>query len=446
MADRSTVVSGREILLAILGIALSCAWSWSATYTVTTTADSGPGSLRQAIIDSNNNVGLDTIEFNIPAGQCQANGVCVITLATSLPDVTDGMTLDATTQPRYGTAPANVCATATAPSYLRVQLETSADYILNIDSPSLGTTFTVHGLAFAGAGAQGIRHHTNSRGLYQCNHFGIDGTGTVQLDLEEGVCVSCYAPGGNAWVGTDGDGWDDIGERNVFGAGLGVYVNAGNVLYPNWIAGNYFGLGADGVTEMDLSVGIYMRQSTAQSLIGTDQDYLSDDLERNVIANCSTGVSIRTPAGSENANFIIGNWIGSNARGGAAPNTTGIFLQEDSTDIEISSNRIMGNQTGLYVQDAATISSLSGQNCIASNDNGVRHAGAALGLDIEDNYWGAADGPSGLGPGSGDTVSVLTTGSVDYNPWLTTVPKACALVFTDGFESGSAVAWSAVVP
>jgi hypothetical protein len=413
-----------------------------------TTADSGPGSLRQAIIDSNDNLGVDTITFDIPAGQCQASGVCVITLATSLPTLTEGMTLDGTTQPRHGSAPANVCATATSPSYMRVQLVTADDYVLNIESASTGTTFTVRGLAFAGqSSTEAIRHHTYSRGVVQCNHFGVDGTGTVALDLAEGVCVSCYASGGNVWVGTDGDGWDDVGERNVFGTGSrGVNVNGGSSSYPNWIAGNYFGVGADGVTAMDLSTGVFLRQDASQTLIGSNEDRLSDDLERNVFAHCGNGVWINTWAGTEHASFIIGNWIGHDARGGAAGNTAAIFLEGDSTDLLISSNRIMANHTGLYVSDDATISSSSGFNCIVGNGNGLVHAGAAFGLFAEDNYWGAADGPSGVGSGSGDTVAVPGPGSVDFNPWLTSAPATCALVFADGFESGDTWRWSFAVP
>src|SRR3954468_23709075 len=38
------------------------------TYTVTTTADSGAGSLRQAITDANNHLGADEIHFAIGSG------------------------------------------------------------------------------------------------------------------------------------------------------------------------------------------------------------------------------------------------------------------------------------------------------------------------------------------------------------------------------------------
>ena len=39
---------------------------WAATFTVSTTSDDGPGSLRQVITDANNTPGKDTIEFVIP--------------------------------------------------------------------------------------------------------------------------------------------------------------------------------------------------------------------------------------------------------------------------------------------------------------------------------------------------------------------------------------------
>ena len=57
----------------------------AATYTVTNTADSGAGSLRQAIIDANGTPGVaDTIAFNIPGA-----GAHTITPASPLPTITD---------------------------------------------------------------------------------------------------------------------------------------------------------------------------------------------------------------------------------------------------------------------------------------------------------------------------------------------------------------------
>jgi len=446
MANARSLIPRRKVLMTTLVIVFSCAWSWPATFTVTTTADDGVGSLRQAITDANNTAGPDTIDFNIPEGQCQVSGVCAITLVTSLPNVTEGVILDGTTQPRYGSAPANVCATAASPSYLRIQLATSDDYILNIETSSLVETFMVRGLAFVDQtkNAHGIRYHTYSQGRVQCNHFGIDGTGTLALNLGSGMCVGCLGGGGgNLIIGTDGDGVDDGGERNVFGAGYdGIFVNLGSSSYPNWIAGNYFGVSADGVTEMDLTTGIYMRQSVAQTVIGSNGDGTSDGLERNVFAYCYKGVSLDTRVGIGHQNFVVGNWIGRDARGGLAGNYYGIFVSGDSTDQKISRNQIMGNEIGINVSSDATLSDSSGANCIVGNSSGLLHTGTAVNLFAEDNYWGAADGPSGVGSGGGDTVNVTGSGSVDFDPWLTSPHDVCIFVFVNGFESGNLGDWS----
>ncbi len=67
-----------------------------ATYTVTNTNDSGAGSLRQAIIDSNNNAGADDIVFNI-----SGTGVHVFTLSSLLPNVTGQVTINAATDDSF---------------------------------------------------------------------------------------------------------------------------------------------------------------------------------------------------------------------------------------------------------------------------------------------------------------------------------------------------------
>jgi len=54
------------------------------TFTVTNTADSGPGSLRQAILDANGNPGTDTIAFNI-----SGSGVHTISPTSALPNLID---------------------------------------------------------------------------------------------------------------------------------------------------------------------------------------------------------------------------------------------------------------------------------------------------------------------------------------------------------------------
>ncbi|MGH7140512.1 MAG: choice-of-anchor U domain-containing protein, partial [Pirellulales bacterium] len=68
-------------------------------YTVTTTADSGPGSLRQAILNANANPGSD-ITFDLPG-----SGPQTIQLLSPLPAVTANVTIDGSTEPGYSGTP-----------------------------------------------------------------------------------------------------------------------------------------------------------------------------------------------------------------------------------------------------------------------------------------------------------------------------------------------------
>src|SRR5581483_5295016 len=63
------------------------------TFTVTNTADSGPGSLRQAILDANAHPGADTVAFAIAGA-----GVHSIQPTSALPTITQALTIDGYTQ------------------------------------------------------------------------------------------------------------------------------------------------------------------------------------------------------------------------------------------------------------------------------------------------------------------------------------------------------------
>src|SRR5437588_7312138 len=69
------------------------------TYGVTSTADSGPGSLRQAILDANAHPGEDAIAFAIDSG------VQTISAAGAFPAISDPVVIDGTTQPGYAGKP-----------------------------------------------------------------------------------------------------------------------------------------------------------------------------------------------------------------------------------------------------------------------------------------------------------------------------------------------------
>src|SRR5215207_628952 len=91
------------VVVASIGV-LAAKPAHASTITVTTTDDSGAGSLRQGIEDANSpaNSGADTIEFNIPATDTGCNatsGVCTISPSSALPLITDPVIIDGYSQP-----------------------------------------------------------------------------------------------------------------------------------------------------------------------------------------------------------------------------------------------------------------------------------------------------------------------------------------------------------
>ena len=120
-----------------------------ATFTVTNTSDAGAGSLRQAILDANANLGTDVVTFNIAA-----SGVQSIRPGSALPAITDPVIIDGYTQP--GASPNTLVSGGNA--VLKIEL----------DGILAGDAFGLHITA----------GHSKVRGLFP------QPSGTVVLDEE----------------------------------------------------------------------------------------------------------------------------------------------------------------------------------------------------------------------------------------------------------------------
>src|SRR5262249_14536659 len=70
------------------------------TFSVTSAGDSGPGTLRQAILDAESSSSRDTITFAIPGA-----GVQTISLASELPTISESVLIDGWSQPGYAGTP-----------------------------------------------------------------------------------------------------------------------------------------------------------------------------------------------------------------------------------------------------------------------------------------------------------------------------------------------------
>ncbi|MBL8793769.1 MAG: tandem-95 repeat protein [Planctomycetia bacterium] len=278
-----------------------------ATFTVTTVADAGAGSLRQAILDANAAAGADIIDFRIgTVGDTQS-----IQPTSQLPLITEAVQIDGWSQGGTGYA---------------------GSPLIVLDGTSLsrasGLTFyaanvEVRGLRFqdfGGGNGVGITVLPPGQAWIYGNHFvgndhGISITGSSNYNL----------------IGTNADGQQDDSERNVISGNAVLGIGVGGAY--NTIAGNYFGTNSNGTAAHGNWTNIQI--SGAYNRVGG-----TTLAARNVIAGAGN-YGIMIGGASATGNAVGGNYIGLSADGSAIlPNSTGILIQD------ASNNRIGGTGPG----------------------------------------------------------------------------------------------------
>jgi hypothetical protein len=224
------------------------------TYTVTNTNASGPGSLAQAIADSNAHAGQDTVVFNIPGA-----GVQLIDLSkTFLPDITDSLILDGYTQP--GAHPNTLSVGNNA--VILIQLDGSFSFRVPGNGCGLsisGANCLIRGLSITGffgnstpSGGRGILLAQNGKGdVIQGNFIGVNPDGVTARKNQIGIGI-----GAGAAQSTIGGA--DPAARNVISAN-----NQGIVIEEpaTTIVGNYIGTNATGMLAVGNSLGIAVAAS-----------------------------------------------------------------------------------------------------------------------------------------------------------------------------------------
>jgi titin len=428
------------------------------TFTVTTAADSGPGSLRQAITDADSSGAASVIDFNVaPAGSPQTIWVS----SAALPDVTVAVDIEGQTQggPGYQGAPL-------------ITIYTLA-HTAKFDGLALGTGSDgskIAGLSIEGVSGNGIRvdsnHNTiggtaagaanvisgNSQagivisGWFDVvvgNRIGTDVDGTVDIpNYGDGIDIrgDFNTVGGTATgtanvisgnhdvgivistnynviegnrIGTDAVGahpLPNFGGVNIQGFGNtlgGTTAGAGNIISGNYVAGvlipgafnlvegNLIGTDATGTTSVfNHNVGVAV-QFSGNTIGGTAAG------ARNVISgNLGVGILLSGPY-----NLVEGDFIGTDASGTEnLPNTTGVEAQ-------VGPNTIGGSTTGAGDVISGNFGPgilISGEQMLVEGDRiGVDAQGTADLANIGDgvHIQGRSNTIGGTAPGAGNLVS-----------------------------------------
>jgi uncharacterized delta-60 repeat protein len=451
-----------------------------ATFTVTTTDDAGTGSLREAIDQANATAGADAIAFNI-----SGTGVHTITLSTLLPEITEQVTIDATTDDSWaanGNAPAIIIdgngltghglvfQSAAAGSSVQgfvirdfdgnaITVHGDADnltiqgnylgsleadgsdagaddentghgiYIASANNTIGGTSSTTRNIV-SGNQSDGIRIE-NWSGFGASgndvigNYIGTDVTGTVAIgNGNSGIGI--FGGADNNTIGTDLDGSDDALEGNLISGS----TNAGIQIWDadsNTIRGNLIGVDATGTTLVGNSnMGIQLSGGSSFTVVGG-----TSAVAANVIGGTNwSGINLTT-AGTSN-NTIEGNFLGTDASQSYHLGNLGmgIFIENEASD-----NTIGGTSAG-----TGNVIAFSGQDGIGVSDSGTNTTtGNAL---LQNAIYGSGDlgidlGIDGFSPndaGDGDTganhlqnwpilrsISINDAGQLEYEVDSTTL-------------------------
>jgi streptogramin lyase len=277
-------------------------------FTVVNTNDSGPGSLRQAILNANLHPGVDTINFLIPGP-----GPYVIDLLSPVV-VTDPAIIDGYTQP--GARPNTLANGDNAVIPVVVDGsqagQVGAGMIIEAgDTLVRGLVFqnfTGAGLALTGKGGDTVS------GCF----IGTDWTGTQAAgNGAAGLLVGEFPSSASASTAAPPTSGNVIGgaspaDRDIISGngGPGIYLFGGTT--GNLIAGNLIGTDASGTRSLgNVTAGIIIGASdgpTAQNQIGG-----TTPGTRNIISgNNGPGVYL---FGGTTGNLIVGNFIGTDPTG-----------------------------------------------------------------------------------------------------------------------------------
>jgi hypothetical protein len=370
MTDEQGGQAMRRTALALGALYLAAAAASAITYNVTTTADAGAGSLRQAITDANTSPGADTIEFNIVG-----SGVQTITLASGLPMVTDGVTINGYTQPgsSANTNPPEQGSNAV----ILIEINGAAAAASGLDVSA--TPVVVRGLAINRSG-NGIYLRSLSAGAIVAGNFiGLDPAGAAPPG-PQGIGVYIVGPA-NVLIGGTAPA-----DRNVI-SGNTTNVNTDGVTTNLQIKGNLIGTDATGTKSTGSTTGVIASSATTGG---------TTPAERNVISG-NTGWGVR------GGGSVLGNYIG----------------------VDVSGTKPIPNATGVDVAGANMI--VKGNVISANSGLAISAGGPIAGITIQGNFIGTdqtatldlGNGPSngaiqavgqnwtigGTGPGEGNVIA-----------------------------------------
>lgn len=402
-------IGGVVAVAAIFVVSISLTAS-AATFTVNTTSDTDDGvcdsahcSLREAMTLANASPGTDLIAFDIPGPNPHT-----IQPSSPLPELTDPVTIDATTQPGYSDTPV-------------IELDGTNAGLNTTGLHLTGGDSLIRGLVINRFGGTAIHienggSNTLQSNLINSNLGGTDFADGVMFLFDPGVLIENSSS--NVIGGTP------AAQRNLL-AGDPAVVISGTISEGNVIQGNYVGTDVSGSRLLDadgnsnLAGGILI-DGAPRNLIGGEVGGAGNLLTHGAIGVFQTAGfvgSVRIQGGAASANVVQGNLIGTDAAGLQVIETGGHGVLVDNAPetviggtTEAARNLISGPDVGVLVYGPTAAGTVIRGNYFGTDIDGVRDISSVHGSG---SGIGIVDAPGTLiggGANAGNLISAWTVG------------------------------------
>ena len=334
-------------LIAICTAILCNVEIYAANYTVTNTADSGEGSLRQAMTSATSNyMGSSNIYFNIPTTDANYNaetGTFTIDVMSELPYLLIGgnINIDATTQT------SNVG--DTNPYGPEIVLDGGNRNLMSCFRIASANN-SIKGFAIGGFQYAFLFFGANGGLVSNCN-IGVNATGDA-----------AFTNPNSYGIGISGGSYGsyDLGyARNIT---ITDNIISGNTIAgialigvsENTISGNKIGTDRTATVSIPNNQGIYISSASHDNTIGGNTE-----TSRNILSGNTNAAIVMESSGSRN-NVIIGNYIGTDNTGSnPLSNHYGIIVMTNANSNRIGGttpserNIISANtEIGIYIESA----------------------------------------------------------------------------------------------
>jgi uncharacterized repeat protein (TIGR01451 family) len=377
----------------------------AALFTVTTTADDGAGSLREAITLANSTLGADEIRFTIPGA-----GPHTINLLSPLPIITDpDLLINGLSQPGAS------CAAWPPSLQIVINGASSSGAAFNIGMLTIdANNVTLRGLVLQGyqdGSGSAVTMRNSSGHVLECNFVGTDVSGTSAVANRTGVSMINV---NSSYIGQN-PGINDLVERNLISGQSGFSFNSPGVVMSgndNRIAGNYIGTDVTGLLALpNDGTGVRVDNGTGNVIGGpvvADRNVLSgnNNAGLTLVGGTQTVINNYVGLGADGTTALGNGSVGitliggsGHTIGGILPSLSNVISSNgrsaffDNAGIQIngsSNNQIVGNIIGLDASSLLARPNASGivVRGSGSNDNTIRlnviSGNTRRGIDIFD--------------------------------------------------------------